>query len=185
MVLYLSQITTPNSDFNTVFNLAPGKFRHWDHKFEWSRREFVDWCNHIVGRFPEYSYSIHGIGHGPPETEPLGCVSQMAIFKKSTNVPCSTVFSVQAPCIRQGMDNGYKLLESIEYPNYVETRSVEEIIICDVDYLMTHCWVTKKNIEYFMELNRQEFIIPLTDVLSILAAGRSASAANLKLEYLQ
>lgn len=30
-------VTTPNADFNVHFGLSNGKFRHWDHKFEWSR----------------------------------------------------------------------------------------------------------------------------------------------------
>uniref|UniRef100_UPI00398E3B81 small RNA 2'-O-methyltransferase-like n=1 Tax=Pristiophorus japonicus TaxID=55135 RepID=UPI00398E3B81 len=35
-------ITTPNADFNP---LLPGivRFRHWDHRFEWSRKEFQAW----------------------------------------------------------------------------------------------------------------------------------------------
>jgi 2-polyprenyl-3-methyl-5-hydroxy-6-metoxy-1,4-benzoquinol methylase len=41
-------ISTPNSEFNVLFpNLAHGtseqQFRHWDHKFEWSRHEFETW----------------------------------------------------------------------------------------------------------------------------------------------
>lgn len=35
--------TTPNSDFNVLLEGLEGKFRHWDHRFEWTRREFQDW----------------------------------------------------------------------------------------------------------------------------------------------
>lgn len=35
--------TTPNSDFNVLFNNKTDRFRHPDHKFEWSRRQFEDW----------------------------------------------------------------------------------------------------------------------------------------------
>jgi len=35
-------LSTPNSDFNVLFPTMTG-FRHWDHKFEWSRREFRTW----------------------------------------------------------------------------------------------------------------------------------------------
>lgn len=34
-------MTTPNADFNVLFN-KPG-FRHYDHKFEWTREQFQDW----------------------------------------------------------------------------------------------------------------------------------------------
>lgn len=35
-------MTTPNYEFNQLF---PGsrKFRHYDHKFEWTRQEFQTW----------------------------------------------------------------------------------------------------------------------------------------------
>ena len=36
-------ITTPNVEFNVLFpNLKQG-FRHYDHKFEWTRAEFQEW----------------------------------------------------------------------------------------------------------------------------------------------
>lgn len=35
-------VTTPNADFNVLFGKMSG-FRHWDHKFEWTRQEFQDW----------------------------------------------------------------------------------------------------------------------------------------------
>lgn len=34
--------TTPNSEFNVLFPGLVG-FRHYDHKFEWTREEFQDW----------------------------------------------------------------------------------------------------------------------------------------------
>lgn len=35
-------VTTPNADFNILFPGLTG-FRHWDHKFEWTREEFQTW----------------------------------------------------------------------------------------------------------------------------------------------
>ena len=35
-------VSTPNSDFNVLFPRMTG-FRHFDHKFEWNRREFQSW----------------------------------------------------------------------------------------------------------------------------------------------
>jgi len=35
-------ITTPNVEFNVVFPYLSG-FRHIDHKFEWTRKQFQDW----------------------------------------------------------------------------------------------------------------------------------------------
>jgi hypothetical protein len=43
-------ISTPNSEFNIHFpnlnyNTPESSFRHYDHKFEWTRKEFETWCN--------------------------------------------------------------------------------------------------------------------------------------------
>lgn len=35
-------ITTPNADFNIAFERSEG-FRHPDHKFEWTSKQFIDW----------------------------------------------------------------------------------------------------------------------------------------------
>lgn len=35
-------ITTPNSEFNVLFPDLKG-FRHYDHKFEWTRAQFEKW----------------------------------------------------------------------------------------------------------------------------------------------
>ena len=35
-------MTTPNAEFNVLFPGCSG-FRHWDHKFEWTRTEFQSW----------------------------------------------------------------------------------------------------------------------------------------------
>ena len=40
-------LTTPNADFNVLFPDLTG-FRHWDHKFEWNRKEFKSWYELLV-----------------------------------------------------------------------------------------------------------------------------------------
>ncbi len=159
-------MTTPNSDFNTVFNLQPGNFRHWDHKFEWSRNEFIAWCDKICQEFPDYIYTIVGIADGPPETAHLGCVSQMAVFRK--RVISGFGHQLEITHAATVKDNAFKLIDSIEYPNYVETRSLDEIIVDDVEYLMNHCWITKRNIEYCMEHSITELVTTIQEVKSLL-----------------
>ena len=40
-------LTTPNSEYNVKFTGLPtGKFRHRDHRFEWTRSEFQAWATH-------------------------------------------------------------------------------------------------------------------------------------------
>lgn len=73
-------ITTPNSEYNVKWETLPaGKFRHKDHRFEWTRAQFQDWANGIAGRF-QYAVRFLPVG---PEDEVVGSPTQMAIFKKS------------------------------------------------------------------------------------------------------
>jgi 3' terminal RNA ribose 2'-O-methyltransferase Hen1 len=71
-------ITTPNSEFNTKFATLPaGQFRHKDHRFEWTRREFQGWANGLAGRFG-YSVELHMVGQEDAE---LGAPTQMGVFR--------------------------------------------------------------------------------------------------------
>ena len=40
-------MTTPNIEFNVLFPGLKG-FRHYDHKFEWTRAEFEEWLVFVV-----------------------------------------------------------------------------------------------------------------------------------------
>lgn len=70
-------ITTPNREYNVLFpTLPPGRLRHTDHRFEWTRAEFAAWVKTVAARFG-YSVALEPVGpedpqHGPP--------SQMAVF---------------------------------------------------------------------------------------------------------
>lgn len=71
-------VTTPNSEYNVRFeNLAPGQFRHGDHRFEWTRAEFREWCERQASRFG-YAVSYRSIGEVDAE---LGPPTQMAVFE--------------------------------------------------------------------------------------------------------
>jgi 3' terminal RNA ribose 2'-O-methyltransferase Hen1 len=73
-------ITTPNSEYNIKFeNLAVGKFRHHDHRFEWTRVEFQTWASDICQRF-NYTVIFSDIGSVDPD---VGAPTQMAIFEES------------------------------------------------------------------------------------------------------
>jgi 3' terminal RNA ribose 2'-O-methyltransferase Hen1 len=73
-------ITTPNSEYNIKFeNLPTGKFRHHDHRFEWTRVEFQTWATAICQQF-NYTVSFMDIGEIDPA---VGAPTQMAIFEES------------------------------------------------------------------------------------------------------
>jgi len=71
-------LTTPNVEYNTQFeNLPAGKYRHKDHRFEWTRSEFESWASQTSER---HGYSVRFLGIGP--TDPaVGSPTQMGIFK--------------------------------------------------------------------------------------------------------
>ncbi len=72
-------VTTPNAEYNVKFeNLPAGRFRHRDHRFEWSRAEFTAWAQRIADRF---QYSVRFVGVGP-EDPALGAPTQMAAFTR-------------------------------------------------------------------------------------------------------
>ncbi|HJT65312.1 MAG TPA: 3' terminal RNA ribose 2'-O-methyltransferase Hen1 [Pyrinomonadaceae bacterium] len=76
-------LTTPNVEYNARFeNLPAGKFRHKDHRFEWTRAEFRNWAGGIGERF---RYGVRFLPVGPEDVE-LGPPTQMAIFNKEAAV---------------------------------------------------------------------------------------------------
>jgi 3' terminal RNA ribose 2'-O-methyltransferase Hen1 len=72
-------VTTPNAEYNVKFTtLQAGKFRHKDHRFEWSQDEFQSWANRVASQF---GYTVRFLPIGP-EDETVGAPSQMGIFSR-------------------------------------------------------------------------------------------------------
>jgi len=70
-------ITTPNREYNALFEALPlGKFRHNDHRFEWTRAEFAAWAEPVAAKFG-YELQFRPIGAADPIH---GAPSQMAVF---------------------------------------------------------------------------------------------------------
>jgi SAM-dependent methyltransferase len=72
-------LTTPNREYNVKWETLPaGKFRHRDHRFEWTRAEFQDWANRIAMRF---GYNVRFLPVGP-EDEAVGAPTQLGLFQR-------------------------------------------------------------------------------------------------------
>jgi 3' terminal RNA ribose 2'-O-methyltransferase Hen1 len=70
-------LTTPNVEYNVKWETLPaGKFRHKDHRFEWTRAEFQAWAIAIAERF---GYSARFLPVGP-EDSVVGSPTQMGVF---------------------------------------------------------------------------------------------------------
>lgn len=74
----LLYMTTPNREYNPLFDLAPGELREEDHKFEWDRAKFCRWATGVAQR-NAYRVSFGGIGDFHPE---FGQPTQTAFFER-------------------------------------------------------------------------------------------------------
>ena len=71
-------MTTPNREYNPLFDLAPGEFREEDHKFEWDRMKFQRWARGVADR-NGYDVRFGGIGAFVPD---VGHPTQTAFFTR-------------------------------------------------------------------------------------------------------
>jgi 3' terminal RNA ribose 2'-O-methyltransferase Hen1 len=73
-------LTTPNAEYNVKWeNLPAGRFRHKDHRFEWTRSEFQSWADGIAERF---GYRVRFLAVGL-EDAAVGAPTQMGIFERA------------------------------------------------------------------------------------------------------
>lgn len=73
-------LTTPNVEYNAKWpSLPAGRFRHQDHRFEWSRAEFQAWANDVASRFA-YDASFFPVGDADGQ---VGPPTQMAVFRQA------------------------------------------------------------------------------------------------------
>ena len=71
-------ITTPNSEYNVMWEqLTAGQFRHADHRFEWTRKEFETWAKQVAENH-DYKVALSPLGE---ENSEHGAPSQMAVFE--------------------------------------------------------------------------------------------------------
>jgi 3' terminal RNA ribose 2'-O-methyltransferase Hen1 len=84
-------LTTPNAEYNVKWETLPaGKFRHRDHRFEWTREQFQAWANQVAQCF---EYDVRFIPIGAVD-EIVGPPTQMSIFtKRSAGVPESVLLT--------------------------------------------------------------------------------------------
>jgi len=72
-------ITTPNAEYNPRYpGLAPGAFRHPDHRFEWTREQFRAWAESVAARYG-YAVRFEPVGAADPA---VGPPTQMAVMHR-------------------------------------------------------------------------------------------------------
>lgn len=73
-------ITTPNAEYNPLLGVPPHRFRHPDHRFEWTRARFRLWAEGVASR-NAYDVIYADVGGTHPR---LGGPSQMATFRRQS-----------------------------------------------------------------------------------------------------
>ncbi|MBO0806285.1 MAG: 3' terminal RNA ribose 2'-O-methyltransferase Hen1 [Nocardiopsaceae bacterium] len=92
-------VTTPNVEYNPLYGLADGAFRHDDHRFEWTRAEFAAWANATAEAYG-YEARLAGVG---PDSPTVGAPTQMAVFTRSPQAGGDQAGGTRANATRAGV----------------------------------------------------------------------------------
>ena len=77
-------LTTPNAEYNVRWATLPaGRFRHRDHRFEWTRAELATWASGVAERF---GYDLRFVPIGPNDPE-VGPPTQLCVFTRRNVAP--------------------------------------------------------------------------------------------------
>jgi 3' terminal RNA ribose 2'-O-methyltransferase Hen1 len=72
-------VTTPNAEYNVRWETLPaGKFRHPDHRFEFTREQFAAWAAAVADR---HGYRVRFLPVGPEDPE-VGPPTQLGVFER-------------------------------------------------------------------------------------------------------
>ena len=145
--------TTPNKEYNVLFENFEGPFRHYDHKFEWTREEFNHWVQTcIIDKYPEYQVErFDGVGEGPPN---IGHCSQIVVLirrdfdeaARNGEFDNITIQDDDQNALNRNFiqedeasdDFKYKIVASYDYPMQRETRSRKQIISDEAHFKLYH-----------------------------------------------
>ncbi|XP_077308833.1 small RNA 2'-O-methyltransferase [Lithobates pipiens] len=148
-------ITTPNADFNILLPKTQ-KFRHPDHKFEWSREEFHSWALKVVKRY-NYTVEFSGVGKPPPEYEDVGFCSQIAVFIKNYTE------SEELINIKKQYKSIYKTVLHVVYPSLQEEKYLRNAVL---NVALLHANRMKNSLLCYhknKEENKQDITTGVTD----------------------
>ncbi|KAG1463015.1 hypothetical protein G6F56_005386 [Rhizopus delemar] len=121
-------VTTPNGEYNVHFpDLQYGTehaiFRHDDHKFEWTRQQFQNWCSHGATKYG-YDMEFHGIGLMNSKLDDLknGHCTQACIFIRRDDCITNTASAGES----------HELIKHFEFPYYDEPLKPENEILQEI-----------------------------------------------------
>ncbi|KAI7853050.1 hypothetical protein BDC45DRAFT_174767 [Circinella umbellata] len=125
-------VTTPNSEYNINFDeLQYGTpnaiFRHDDHKFEWTRQEFQEWCHEGAIKY-NYDVEFKGIGlvEGKRDDLSVGHCTQACIFTRRQEYEKSSL-------LEQEKQQPHQLVKHIEFPYYSEPPLSDDQALVEIE----------------------------------------------------
>uniref|UniRef100_A0A1B0FQG5 Small RNA 2'-O-methyltransferase n=1 Tax=Glossina morsitans morsitans TaxID=37546 RepID=A0A1B0FQG5_GLOMM len=157
----LAIFSTPNSEFNVLFDsLLKNGFRHFDHKFEWSRAEFRAWTDNICRRYPNYSVALLGLGNPPDNHKDVGFATQMALFARNDLIkkPLTTDLKGQSLPLS---DVKYKEIYTVDFPYYKDERTQDEKIWCEAQYFINRY----RQATIYFNVERQIYQLPWLELM--------------------
>ncbi|XP_057602532.1 small RNA 2'-O-methyltransferase isoform X2 [Hippopotamus amphibius kiboko] len=112
-------ISTPNSDFNSLFPFEV--FRDSDHKFEWSRTQFQTWALDLANRY-NYSVEFTGVGEPPAGSEDVGYCTQIGVFQKKAKATESAISGHHG-------EHVYEVVYTTSYPSLQQINYRKRVVI--------------------------------------------------------
>jgi len=122
-------ISTPNREYNKcIKGFDLNTFRHYDHKFEWTRKEFQDWCTLQLSKFDGYEVTYQTVGRVHPSAEEdffsvkkHGRCTQIAVFLRKPEA--------QGPNLKdpkEYSESGLSVIKNFKFPS---KRQIENLKI--------------------------------------------------------
>nr|XP_029489062.1 small RNA 2'-O-methyltransferase isoform X2 [Oncorhynchus nerka] len=121
-------ISTPNADFNPLLPGLTG-FRHYDHKFEWTKVEFQTWALKVCKEFG-YVVAFTGVGQIPAQEESIGFCSQIGVFQIDRS-------GRDAPRLQNNVAEEhlpYRVLYNVVYPSLCDSNIFQRTLVNEVLY---------------------------------------------------
>uniref|UniRef100_A0A8C5QEY5 Small RNA 2'-O-methyltransferase n=1 Tax=Leptobrachium leishanense TaxID=445787 RepID=A0A8C5QEY5_9ANUR len=114
-------ISTPNSEFNVLLPNLTG-FRHYDHKFEWTKKEFQDWATKVATCY-NYSVDFTGVGDPPAHAKDVGFCSQIGIFTRNYTESEDSLKQKKA------FKSVYKTVLNVVYPSLHDEKYLRQAVL--------------------------------------------------------
>jgi len=123
-------ISTPNREYNKcIKGFDLNTFRHFDHKFEWTRREFQDWCEKQMHKFDGYEVTFQTVGRLHPaaeesffSVEEYGRCTQIATFKRK---PGAQGPILDGTDIEEYDESSLEVIKNFKFPSKTEIENLK------------------------------------------------------------